>query len=465
MHSIVRRWQRSPNVLPNPSPTFTGGGVAGAFSAVPSGLVFVSATTGQVDIKQSAPGTYTVTNLVTGANGCTTSATNTIIINALPVVDITYGAPAYCKTDLNVEHVNGVPTSGVSGSFSVSPSGLTLNTANGDITPSSSAIGDYKVVFTFNNGVCSNTDTAFVTIAQTASGTISYTGSPYCTNSGIANVTNALTGTTTGGTYSAPAGLTINAATGAVTTSTSMAGIYTVTFSVPAIGACDPFSTNTSITITDTPVATISYGGSNLCSNAGLINPIIAGPSGGTFTSSSANLSINASGVINTAASTPGTYTVTYQRTPAINGCVGSPNTIVIIQTATATPVLGTSTICTNTSPISITLSGEANPTPIQVRANGITVVTLARTGTTANYTIPAGTFHTGDVITITAQAAGKCLSTASNAVTVGAPVTPSAITGNSTVCPGTTGNAYSVTAATGVTYTWSYGRIRSNYH
>ena len=53
----------------NPSPTFSGGGVAGIFSSTP-GLVFVSTATGQVNLAASAPGPYTVTNTIAAAGGC-----------------------------------------------------------------------------------------------------------------------------------------------------------------------------------------------------------------------------------------------------------------------------------------------------------------------------------------------------------------------------------------------------------
>ena len=448
----------NPSPTPNPSPQFTGGGVAGTFSASPAGLVFISTSTGQLDLKNSAVGTYTVKNSVTGGNGCTSSATTSIAINALPAATITYAQPAFCTTDLNNEPVNLVPSTGLTGSYSSIPAGLTLNSSTGAITPSTSTPGNYKVIFNYIGGpnLCPNTDTAFVTIAQTAGGTISYSGSPYCTNFGVANVTNGLTGTTTGAQFSAlPAGLIINQNTGAVTTLGSNSGSYTVTVTVPSIGGCSSYTTTAPIAITDTPTATISYGGSSICTNVGTSTPVITGPTGGTF-ASTAGLSISAStGVITLGTSTAGTYTVTYT-TPITNGCTSHVKTTVTIQASTATPVLGTTTICTNTTTISITLTGESNGTPIQVLDNGVTVVTLART-TSTNYTIPAGTFHNGDVITITAQATGKCLSLPSNAVTVGIPPQPSAITGNSTVCPNTTGNAYSVTAVAGVTYAWTY--------
>jgi len=53
----------------NPLPTFIGGGIAGTFSSTP-GLVFVSTSTGEVDLAASTPGTYIVTNTIAPAGGC-----------------------------------------------------------------------------------------------------------------------------------------------------------------------------------------------------------------------------------------------------------------------------------------------------------------------------------------------------------------------------------------------------------
>jgi hypothetical protein len=66
---------------PNPLPNFTGGGVAGTFSATPAGLVFVSTATGQINLTASAGGTYTVTNTPV----CGTPATTVITITTLPI--------------------------------------------------------------------------------------------------------------------------------------------------------------------------------------------------------------------------------------------------------------------------------------------------------------------------------------------------------------------------------------------
>jgi hypothetical protein len=66
----------------NPSPAFTGGGVAGTFSSS-TGLVFVSTATGQVNLSASTPGTYIVTNTIAPSGPCgTITATSSITITA-----------------------------------------------------------------------------------------------------------------------------------------------------------------------------------------------------------------------------------------------------------------------------------------------------------------------------------------------------------------------------------------------
>ena len=63
----------------NPSPTFSGGGVAGTFSST-AGLVFVSTATGQVNLAASTPGSYIVTNTIAAAGCSIVTATSPITI-------------------------------------------------------------------------------------------------------------------------------------------------------------------------------------------------------------------------------------------------------------------------------------------------------------------------------------------------------------------------------------------------
>src|SRR4029077_5905865 len=119
--------------------------------------------------------------------------------------------------------------------------------------------GTYTITYSFTNGTCSNTTTTSITINALPTATIAYAGSPYCAT-GTATVTQ--TGQA-GGTYTAPAGVTINGATGDINLTSSTAGTYTVTYTF-SNGTCSN-TTTTSITINALPTATIAYAGSPYC--------------------------------------------------------------------------------------------------------------------------------------------------------------------------------------------------------
>ena len=72
----------------NPLPNFNPGASAGTFSAAPAGLVFVSTSTGEIDLNASAPGNYTILNTIPAGNGCAlaTSAPFALVITAAPVL-------------------------------------------------------------------------------------------------------------------------------------------------------------------------------------------------------------------------------------------------------------------------------------------------------------------------------------------------------------------------------------------
>jgi gliding motility-associated-like protein len=211
-------------------------------------------------------------------------------------------------------------------------------------------------------------------------------------------------GFTSGGTYTSTSGLSINASTGVVNLAASTPGTYTVTYSVAASGCSAAGSSSATISITPsvTPVTGFSYS-TPVCAIAS--NPIPVGSSGfspgGTY-SSGAGLSINpATGVINLAASVPGTYLVTY--TIAASGCnpAGSSSTSITI-TAPLNPITSfsyTSPVCINgvnpvpTGVAGFTSGGTYTSTPgLSINSNsGIINLSASSQGTyTVTYSVPA---------------------------------------------------------------------------
>ena len=107
---------------------------------------------------------------------------------------------------------------------------------------------------------CASFDvTTTVDIDQLPTAAISYGGTPFCTSETSGLVTLTGTGDYTGGTYSSAAGLSINSTTGEIDPSASTPGNYTVTYAVPANGACASFNVTTTVDITAAPTGSMTY--------------------------------------------------------------------------------------------------------------------------------------------------------------------------------------------------------------
>ena len=398
----------------NPSPTFSGGGVAGTFSST-AGLVFVSTATGQINLAASTPGTYTVTNTIAAAGGCAAvTATSSITITALPVATFSYAGSPYCQNAANPS-----PTfsgGGVAGTFSSTAGLVFVSTATGQINLAASTAGTYTVTNTIAaaGGCAIVTATSSITITTLPVATISYAGTPFCKTLAVAQPVTQ-TGTA-GGTYSSTAGLTINAATGAITPSTSTAGTYTVTYTMAAGGGCAAQTATTSVTITALPVATFSYAGTPYCQNAANPSPTFSGGGvAGTFSSTAGLVFVStATGQINLAASTAGTYTVT-NTIAAAGGCAAvtatSSITITVLPAATIS-YAGTPFCKTLAVAQPVTQTGTAGGTYSSTA--GLTI--NAATGAITPSTSTAGTY----TVTYTMAAGGGCAAqTATTSVTI----------------------------------------------
>ena len=325
--------------------------------------------------------------------------------------------------------------------------GLTINSGTGQINPSTSTAGPYTITYTIAaSGGCAlvSTTTAITITAAPVVTSIAYTSGTVCSNSGLQSVT--LVGTP-GGVYSSTAGLTINSGTGQIDPSTSTAGPYTVTYTIPAAGGCALVFTTTSITITTLPVITsIAYSGASVCSNASLQSVTLVGTTGGVY-SSTAGLTINAgSGQIDPSTSTAGPYTVTYT-IPSSGGCALASTTTNI--TITTLPVVtsisySAPSVCSNTGLQSVTLFGTTGG--VYSSTGGLTI--NSGTGQIDPSTSTAGPY----TVTYTIAASGGCaLVTATTGVTISTPpIVPSAVPASS--CGS---NSLIITASGAVSYNW----------
>jgi hypothetical protein len=340
-----------------------------------------------------------VTYTIPASGGCSAfSATAPVTINAAPSATIAYSGSPYCSSAGTASVTR---TGSLGGTYSASPSGLSLNASTGAINLSANIPGSYTVTYTIpaSGGCTAFSTTASVTITAAPNATIAYTGSPYCSGGTMATVTR--TGSS-GGTYSAaPAGLSLNASTGAITLGASTPGTYTVTYSIAAGGACGAFSTAATVEIGSAPSAVIAYAGSPYCSSGSVANVTRTGSAGGSYSAVPAGLSLNAaSGAIDLAGSTVGTYTVTYS-IAASGGCSSFSTTATV--TITAAPSASISYVgwpyCTSGGTVSVIQTGStggtytASPGGLSLNgSNGSIDLGLSAAGTyTVNYGIAAG--------------------------------------------------------------------------
>ncbi|MBI6118007.1 T9SS type A sorting domain-containing protein [Salegentibacter maritimus] len=258
------------------------------------------------------------------------SGTHEIVVNPVPYAELVYPQTSFCEDDTEIKQVrleNGIGAT-ANGSFSASPSGLSINATTGAIDPGSSNPGDYVVTYTIPASLgCESLElSTSISITAVPTASLSYENNAFCT-SDTANkpVTLSGTGNYENGTFSAGTGLQIDAGTGTITPSNSDPGTYTITYTTPAGGGCNTYEYSTEITITEVPNPTITYAATEFCnSQTTPIEVVLTGNSnslGGTYTSQ-AGLDINpTSGAVNPQNSTPGTYTISYE-TNAVDGCL-----------------------------------------------------------------------------------------------------------------------------------------------
>jgi hypothetical protein len=260
-----------------------------------------------------AAGTQTVNYLVT-QNGCTGSASTTIMVNAAPTVTTGSYGPL-CSGDASIT-LTGTPAGGTW-------SGTGVTGDQFDPTAGTQTI-NYSVT---QNGCTGNANT---TITVNAAATVT-TGSygPLC--SGDASIT--LTGAPAGGTWSGT-GVTGNQFDPA-------AGTQTINYSVTQNGCTG--NASTTITVSPSPtVITGSYG--PLCSGDAAIT-LTGAPAGGTWS----GLGITG----NQFDPAAGTQTINYSVTQ--NGCTGSASTTITVNAAPTVITGSYGPLCSGGAAITLT--------------------------------------------------------------------------------------------------------------
>lgn len=303
----------------NPSPVFANGASAGTFSATPAGLAF-NASTGLVDLANSATGSYTVTNAIAAGGGCTaTSATFAINVTQSPTIT--------AQSDVTV--CNGAVVSAIN--FNVTPANATVSWNNSNTTTGLSAASGTGNINAFNasnatsnalqsaitysaiNGTCSSGSQSFViTVNPTPNVTIAPVAAQ-CTN----NASVTLNAVPAGGTF---AGLSV---TGNNFDPAIGAGTYNVTYNITDLNGCSG-SNNIDIVVNAEPNVTLGSF-SAVCLQANAFTLTGGLPAGGNYSGNGTG-----GGMFNPANAGLGTSTITYSFTD-VNGCSSAASQDILV--------------------------------------------------------------------------------------------------------------------------------------
>lgn len=126
----------------------TGTGIFGVgyYGSYPTGLQ-LNTTTGAITPSLSTVGNYTVEYTIPAAGGCSSVTVNTnVSITLLPTAAISYADP-FCRSITAPEPVVLTGTAAYAGGIFTAPTGVTVNSSTGGITPSASIAGTYQIVY------------------------------------------------------------------------------------------------------------------------------------------------------------------------------------------------------------------------------------------------------------------------------------------------------------------------------
>lgn len=292
---------------------------------------------GDFDPSIAGAGTHTLTYSYTDpATNCAASATKSITVNPLPVVNAGTGF-IVCNQPVTVTLTGQSPAGGTWSGPGVS--------AAGGFDPSTAGNGTHDLTYAFTdaNG-CSKSDTIKMTVVSPATAQAGVSDT-VCVNAPPFTLTGF---SPAGGTWS---GTGITAASGTFDPSAAGAGTHTVTYTY-GTGTCQ---TTDQKTVVVDPLPAINPGTATAtCVNSPPFDLTGFSPAGGTW--SGTGITIGAQGTFDPGAAGIGTHTLTYSYTDPVTGC---SNTAALSQVVNDLPAVAAGTgfiVCDQ--PIPVTLTG-----------------------------------------------------------------------------------------------------------
>lgn len=456
----------------DPLPTFGAGASAGTFSSS-VGLVFVSTSTGQIDLSASTPGTYTVFNDIAASGGCSpASASNSVVIDDDATVSASIDQTVCAGSTITLAgSIGGAASTGTwTGGGTFSPNATTLNAT---YTPSAAEItaGTASLTLTTNNpaGACPAVNDQMIITLNAPAGVSANVDQTICQGSTV-TLAGSISGSASSGTWSGGAGTftpgntTLNA-TYTPSAAEITAGTVTLTLTTddPA-GACA--AVNDQMVITINAAATVSASiDQSVCSGSTITLAGSIGGSastatwtgGGTFSPNATTL--NATYTPSAAEITAGTATLTLTTNDPAGACsaVNDQMTITINQTASVSANVD-QTICAGST---VTLAGSISGSASSSTWSGGSGTFSPGAGSlNATYTPSSGDISSGSVtLTLTSDdPTGPCAAATDQMIISINAVAVVDAGSNTSICSGssiTLSGAISGSVSTG---TWSGG-------
>ncbi len=314
-------------------------------------------------------GAYTVT--VTGAGGCTSTSSTTVVVNANPTANATNGGPYCSGASIQLNSVGGSATDDWSGPNSYSQNDL----QNPSIPSSTVAMGGTYTVTVTNGSGCTATATTSVVVNATPAAAASNTG-PYCPGTTIQLNSSGGSGYSWVGPSSFSDG-TQNPTIPSCTVAND--GVYTVTVTS---GSCSSTAT-TIVTVANTSSATANNTGAYCEGETIDLNTIAGGTNYAWTGPNSFSASIQNPTIPSSTLAMNGVYDVTVT---FVGGCTSSATTTVVVNPNPSAPVItpsGATTFCSGNSvtltssyPSGNTWSTTETTATINVVSSGTYVVT-----------------------------------------------------------------------------------------
>lgn len=391
-----------------------GGSVTLTANTGSSYLWSTGATTQSITVNNTADLTVTVTN----ANGCSaTSAITSVVVNALPIANITsLNGNVFCQ----------------GGSVTlVASTGTSYSWSNGAITQSVTVSSSQSLTVTITNANgCTSTSAPFaVTMNPAPVATISANGpTTFCSGGSVV--------------LSAPAAASYlwNSGETTQTIVASVDGPYSVT--ITNGNGCSATSANMNITVLALPSIQAIAGSNVLCegSTTTLTNTTI----GGVWSSNNtAVATIASTGVVTAVA--PGLATLTYTVSNT-NGCSNSVSLALNVNAVSQlTSIVGNASVCQGAT--TTLANAQAGGT---WSSSDVAIATVAANGAVSGVSAGSAT------ITYTYTNTSGCTSSVNQALVINAlPVASVIASGTTTFCAG---GSVTLTSPAGMIYAWSTG-------